>query len=228
MKKIIAVNGSPRQNGSTALVLQSALDGASSAGAETELIHLGDLPLYHGCKSCFSCKVKGGEHYGKCVLQDSLTPVLEKLLACDGILFGTPIYFGGETGLFRNLIERLFFAHFRYDEKHSSLIQKKFPVAFVYTMNVTEEQMEQIRYPERLKMLRAFGGHLFGNEVAEALYVCDTFQFSDYSLYDAELFDAEHKAQVRREQFPEDLRKAFDLGRRIACASGSETGESGS
>lgn len=212
MNKICAVNASPRKEDSTSLVLQSALQGAASAGAQTELIHLTDLS-YSGCKSCFSCKRKGGPSYGKCVLQDDLTPVLEKLLSSDGILFGTPIYFGGESGLFRNLIERLFFSNFRYDEKHSSLVKKKFPVAFVYTMNVTPSQMEEVRYPERLKMLRAFGGHLFGNEVAPALYVCDTFQFSDYSLYDAELFDAEHKAQVRREVFPEDCRKAFELGR---------------
>lgn len=218
MKKILAVNGSPRKDGSTALVLQSALDGAASEGAQTELIHLGDLS-YSGCRSCFACKLKGGSSYGKCVLQDDLTPVLEKVLSSDGVFFGTPIYFGGESGLFRNFVERLFFSNFRYDKEHSSLVKKKFPVAFIYTMNVPQSQMDEVRYPERLKMLRAFGGHLFGNEVAQALYVCDTFQFSDYSLYDAELFDASHKAQVRRDVFPEDCRKSFEMGR---CFAGAE------
>ena len=215
MKKIYAVNGSPRKDGNTAQILEEALKGAASAGAETELIHLIDWD-FSGCRSCFACKKKGGSSYGKCALKDDLSGVLEKVLAGDGLLLGTPVYFGGETGIFRNFIERLFFANFRYDQAHSSIAPKKFPVAFVYTMNVTREQMEEIRYPERLKMLRAFGGHLFGEEVAEALYVCDTFQFDDYARFDAELFDPEHKALVRREQFPEDCRKAFQLGKRMA------------
>lgn len=214
MKKIYAVNGSPRKDGNTAQILQSALQGAASGGAETELVHLIDLN-YAGCLSCFACKRKNGPSYGKCALKDDLSVVLEKVLSCDGLLLGTPIYFGGETGIFRNFVERLFFSNFRYDQAHSSLAPKKFPVAFVYTMNVPMTQMEEIRYPERLKMLRAFGGHLFGNEVAEALYVCDTFQFDDYSRFDAELFDAEHKARVRREQFPADLQRAFELGKRM-------------
>ena len=96
MKKIIAVNGSPRKKGNTAEVLTHALKGAQDAGAETELIHLADLD-FSGCKSCFACKLKGGKSYGKCALNDDLTPVLEKILACDGLLVGSPIYFGGET-----------------------------------------------------------------------------------------------------------------------------------
>ncbi len=218
MKKIYAVNGSPRRNGNTAEVLRHALRGAGDAGAETGLIELGEL-AFSGCLSCFGCKLKGGTSYGKCALRDDLTPVLEKLLESDGIVFGTPIYFGGETGLFRNFIERLFFAPLRYDAEHSSLTPKKFPVAFVYTMNVTPEQMEQIRYADRLRMLQAFAGRLFGGKTPEILYVCDTFQFSDYAKYDAPLFDIAHKAQVRRDQFPADCQKAFELGRRLASGA---------
>jgi Multimeric flavodoxin WrbA len=53
--KIIAFNGSPRKKWNTATLLQKALDGAASKGAETELIHLYDLN-YKGCISCFACK----------------------------------------------------------------------------------------------------------------------------------------------------------------------------
>ena len=114
MKKIIAINGSPRKKGNTAEVLTFALKGAQDAGAETELIHLADLN-FSGCKSCFACKLKGGRSYGKCALNDDLTPILEKILASDGLLVGSPVYFGGETGLCRNFIERLFFPVLRYD-----------------------------------------------------------------------------------------------------------------
>ena len=118
-KKIYAVNGSPRKSGNTAVLLQKALDGAAAQGAETRLIHLTDL-AYSGCKSCFGCKLKGGVSYGKCALRDELSPILAELREADGILFGTPIYFGSESGLFRNFIERLYFPVFRYDKAYTA------------------------------------------------------------------------------------------------------------
>ena len=59
--KTILLNGSPRKNWNTALMLKVARKGAESAGAETEYIDLFDL-TYTGCRSCMACKRKGGEH----------------------------------------------------------------------------------------------------------------------------------------------------------------------
>jgi len=53
----IAMNGSPRKKWNTATLLEKALEGAASQGAETELVHLYDLN-YKGCISCFACKLK--------------------------------------------------------------------------------------------------------------------------------------------------------------------------
>jgi multimeric flavodoxin WrbA len=58
--KIIAINGSPRKDWNIATLLNEALEGAASQGAENELIHLYDLN-YKGCISCFACKTKGGK-----------------------------------------------------------------------------------------------------------------------------------------------------------------------
>ena len=52
--KAIAINGSPRKKWNTAILLENALKGAESEGAETEIINLYDLD-YKGCKSCFAC-----------------------------------------------------------------------------------------------------------------------------------------------------------------------------
>jgi multimeric flavodoxin WrbA len=93
--KIYAINGSPRKKWNTALLLEHALAGAASQGAETELIHLYDL-TYKGCTSCFSCKLKGGKSYGRCAMNDGLTPVLEKLAEADAFILGSPIYFDPE------------------------------------------------------------------------------------------------------------------------------------
>ncbi|HEX7468762.1 MAG TPA: flavodoxin family protein [Methanobacterium sp.] len=65
--KVIAVNGSPRKKFNTAKLLENALEGAVSEGAETELFNLYDLN-YKGCKSCFACKIKGGRSYGRVLL----------------------------------------------------------------------------------------------------------------------------------------------------------------
>ncbi len=56
--------------------------------------------------------------------------------------------------------------------------------------------------------------HVFG--YAETLYAFDTYQFIDYSKYDCDLFDEAHKAKVRDEQFPKDMAKAYDMGKRLA------------
>jgi len=58
--KVMAINGSPRKEWNTATLLENALEGAASQGAETELVHLYDLN-FKGCKSCFECKTRGGE-----------------------------------------------------------------------------------------------------------------------------------------------------------------------
>ena len=55
--KVLGFNGSPRKNWNTAMLLEKALEGAASEGAETELIHLYELN-YKGCISCFACKTR--------------------------------------------------------------------------------------------------------------------------------------------------------------------------
>ena len=108
--KIIAINGSPRKKWNTATLLEKALEGAASLGAETEFVHLYDL-VFKGCTSCFSCKLKGGTSYGKCAMNDGLTPVLEKLATADAFILGSPVYFGTVTGEMRSFMERLLFQY---------------------------------------------------------------------------------------------------------------------
>lgn len=76
--KVIAISGTPRKGWNTSMLLDKLLEGARSKGAETEIINLHDLD-YKGCKSCFACKTIGGKSYGKCIMKDGLTRVLEKI-----------------------------------------------------------------------------------------------------------------------------------------------------
>ncbi|MEY7999916.1 flavodoxin family protein [Clostridium sp. Mt-5] len=211
--KILAINGSPRKNKNTATLLNKALEGAKLHGAETKLIHLYDYN-YKGCVSCFGCKVKNGKSYGRCSFSDDLTPVLEKAKKADAIILGSPIYLQGVTGVMKSFLERLIFPYLKYDKNHSSIFGKKIPTGFIYTMNVTNEQMKKFRYKENLRFMEEDMKRIFGT--FESLAVNDTYQFDDYSKYIATAFDEKKKARVRREQFPIDCQKAFDMGVRFA------------
>lgn len=213
IKKVIAINGSPRKNRNTGILLQKALEGAESRGAETELIHLYDLD-YKGCISCFACKLKGGKSYGKCAYRDGLTNVLQQIEQADAVILGSPIYFGTVTGQMHSFLERLRFPYTPYTEGYKSIFGRKIPTGFIYTMNVTAEQMKESGYEEGLRFAESSLERAFG--YFESLAVYDTYQFDDYSKYVVTVFDMEKKARVREEQFPGDCQKAFEMGRRFA------------
>ncbi|WP_371366444.1 hypothetical protein SRRS_08020 [Sporomusa rhizae] len=211
--KVVAINGSPRKNWNTATLLNKTLDGAASQGAETELIHLYDLN-YKGCISCFSCKLKDGKSYGKCAFKDGLTPVLEKIENSDALILGSPIYFHNITAAMRALIERMGFQYLQYDAGYSSCFQRKIPVGFIYTMNVTEAAMKEMGYDQTLKSAEMAIGRALGS--SESLFVTDTYQFSDYSKYVVTMFNGDDKAKRRQEEFPNDCKRAFEMGVRFA------------
>jgi multimeric flavodoxin WrbA len=158
--KVMAINGSPRKKWNTAILLESALTGAASRGAETELVHLYDLK-FRGCISCFACKLRGGSSYGKCAMRDELTPVLDALDAADGMILGSPIYFGTVTGEMRSFMERLLFQYLVYNMPPSSLFGRKMQTAFIYTMNMPEKMLETYQYDVHLRQNEGrFGPHV--------------------------------------------------------------------
>lgn len=213
--KVIAFNGSPRKKWNTATLLKKVLEGAKSQGAETELIHLYELN-YKGCVSCFSCKTKGGKSYGRCAVKDDLTDIFKKIEGSYAIILGSPIYFGTVTGEMRSFMERLMFPYLTYTAPIESLFPKQIKTGFIYTMNVTEEQMKEYQYTGHIDINQRTLKSLFGS--AEALFSFDTYQFNDYSKVLATCFDAKHKAKRRKEIFPEDLKKAYQMGVRFASA----------
>ena len=211
--KVIAVNGSPRKKWNTATLLNKALEGAASQGAETELVNLYELN-YKGCISCFSCKLKDGKSYGRCAAKDDLTPVLEKISSVDALILGSPIYFHEVTGAMRSFIERLLFPNTVYDENHSTLFTRKIHTGMIYTMNVSDDLLQERGYLQRFSAYESLMKRFFGE--SELLLVTDTYQFDDYSKYVSSLFDADKKARRREEEFPKDCQKAYDMGVRFA------------
>lgn len=214
--KIIAINGSPRKNGNTVTILKNVLNGAASSGAETEFVHLYDLN-FKGCISCFSCKLKEGKSYGRCAVNDDLKPVLKKIEEADAIILGSPIYIGSVTGAMRSLLERMLFQYLVYDKNNTSLFKKKVMVGMVYTMGAPEIAFKNMELDKRFKSTEMFVKHIFGQ--AESLFICDTYQFDDYSKYESSAFDLEEKTRVRDEIFPIECKKAFEMGVRFADKS---------
>lgn len=210
--KIITINGSPRKNWTTGTLLKSALEGAQSEGAQTEIINLYDLS-YKGCISCFACKLAGGKSYGKCALQDDLTPVFEKIKQADALVLGSPVYLSNVTGVLRSFLERLIFQYLVYSKTKDSLLGKIIPSAFIYTMNVDEQTAHMLGYDKHFKNTENSMSVIFGP--TQSLYVADKKQFNDYSKYINHLFDPEKKAQRHEEVFPQDCKKAFELGKKL-------------
>lgn len=211
--KIIAFNGSPRKDWNTAILLNKALEGAASQGAENELIHLYDLK-YKGCISCFSCKKKDSKSYGKCAMNDDLTSILKNVEKADAIILGSPIYLATATGEMRSFMERLLFPYLVYDENRSTLFKKKIATGFIYTMGMTMDGMKERGYDQQFKATEMYLERIFG--ASEYLAVTDTYQFDDYSKYVSTSFNPAEKARRRNEEFPKDCQKAFDMGVRFA------------
>ena len=207
--KVIAFNGSPRKKWNTAMLLEKALEGASSQGAKTELIHLYDLN-YKGCISCYACKMKNGKSYGKCAVKDDLTPILKKVLDAGSLILGSPIYLGTATGQMRSFMERLIFPFLPYTDPPESIFPEKIKTGFIYTLGATEKMAKERGYNHHIKLNEMILSMIFGSSKSLCSY--DTYQFADYSKVFAPRFDPEKKAQRRKEIFPLDCAKAFKMG----------------
>lgn len=212
----IFINGSPRKNWNTHKLLIAAAEGAQEAGATTEIIHLDDL-TFKGCTSCFACKLKGNKTNGICAMRDDLRPVLEKCMEADALVVGSPIYLGATAAAVRAFHERLLFPVLRYkwgdDGKIGRTLPKEKRTAMILTGNISEDMLEQYHYDIHFGDMAQTMGNLLGS--CELMFVCDTYQFDDYSKYDIHIFDPVKKAEHRDKQFPVDLQKARELGKRL-------------
>lgn len=216
MKKIIAINGSPRKNWNTAILIQSALEGAKANGAETELINLYDYE-FKGCVSCLVCKRKDSTTNGLCAYKDALTSILEKCKAADAVILGSPIYFGDVTSMTRSFLERFIFPSLCYqvDSTTGALktLATKKPIGFIYTMNATKDWCDTA-YAGMCNQIEGSLAAIYGYAV-KSLKVYNTCQVKNYADYNMDYFSETDKHQYRDEHFEKDKQLAFELGKTI-------------
>ena len=101
--KVVAFNGSARKQGNTAFLLRTVRDVLEEAGIETETVALADKSL-HGCTACMQCFENKNQHCA--VTDDDLNECIDKMLAAEGILFGSPTYFANVSTEIKALIDR--------------------------------------------------------------------------------------------------------------------------
>lgn len=109
--KVIAINGSPKKDGNTAMVLKLMLDELAKEGVETEILRVGDRPV-QGCTACGYCK---RTENSRCTFNsDSVNEAALKISEADGIILCAPTYYGSIPGSMKSFLDRLFYSGGRF------------------------------------------------------------------------------------------------------------------
>lgn len=106
MKKILAINGSYREGGITDQTLEKFVVESEQHNAEIEVVHLRDYPIEF-CRNCRACCQVPGENPGKCVIEDSMIALIEKIERAEGYILASPTNFYSVTALYKRFLERL-------------------------------------------------------------------------------------------------------------------------
>ena len=212
MKKIMIIDGGPRKGMNTAQMIEAFIEGAKSASDDIEVKHvrLYDLEPYRGCMSCMACKVKG-KTSRVCKFRDPLLPVLQEASEAGGLVLASPIYMADRTAVLQAFVERIVFPWLRYADGSIKAV-KKMPVAFIYTMNATEEQAPIIH--KQLDIAEQMFGIALGE--CERIEAFNTYQMKNYERFDFADSTPAEKQAYKDAHWEQDLQKACEAGKRMA------------
>lgn len=204
--KTIVINAGPKRKGVNAQIMKSAKKGAESVGSEVEYVDLYKLDL-SGCRTCQICK--NDEDVCKCYWRDEISPLIERILDCDCLLVGTPIFFSSPSSHYMALLERLIYCIVSFKTRNK--FKGKVNVGLFYTINYPEDYFEKSVRPLLKKsegMLKMLHGEVeirsFGNI------------FRDDYKNASESLELEEKLRLKEEQLDADLDAAFDVAARLA------------
>jgi len=186
--QILAFNGSPRKKGNTSTIIRAILNGAESEGAQTVEVRLHDIDM-KGCQGCLACRQKPGV----CAQRDELSPHLESMKTCQGIVVGAPIYMYRICGQMKLFVDRCYSLYIsREDGGYDSAI----PSGKTHALVVSQGAPGPDQYQRSVRWLAGMTGSGFGmQEVGRIVH-------SDSNSSPAEKDDAL-------------LEEAFLIGRRL-------------
>lgn len=105
--KVLMINGSPRTNGNIAVAFEEMTGVFEKEGIEVELYQIGKKDI-RGCIACETCRKTG-----KCVFDDIVNELAVKFKEADGLVIGSPVYYGSANGTLMSALQRLFYStHF--------------------------------------------------------------------------------------------------------------------
>lgn len=117
MTRVLGIVGSPRRGGNTHVLVETILESAKAAGAVTDTLLLGDVTIQEctGCHVCWQGK--------DCPRPDDMRDIYPRIIKADVLVFGTPVYWYGPTGLMKLLIDR--FVYFNCPENRARIRNKR-------------------------------------------------------------------------------------------------------
>ena len=117
--KVLIINGSPRREGNSKVVIDEAVKVFAAEGIETEVVSIGNEDI-RGCRACGACG-----KIGKCVIDDIVNETAAKFEKSDGLLVVSPVYYGSPNGNVISFLDRLFY---------STSFSKEMKVGAAYTI----------------------------------------------------------------------------------------------
>lgn len=160
-KKVLVLSASPRRGGNSDILCDQFISGAKESGNETEKIFLGDLEINY-CDACDNCL----ENNGKCVKDDDMDEVLDKMISADAIVLATPVYFYTMNGQMKTLIDRTYPRYTKITNKEIYLIAT--------AANPKKEAMERT-----MDGFRGFTSLLSGSEEKGIIYGTGAWKIGD-------------------------------------------------
>ncbi len=109
--KVLLINGSPHKNGTTFRALSEVASEINKNGIETEIITVGNERV-SGCMACGGCVKKG-----RCVYDDVVNVLIDKIRESDGVVIGTPVYYASPNGTLISILDRVFYARADFEYK---------------------------------------------------------------------------------------------------------------
>lgn len=140
--KVLGVIGSPRKEGNTASLVERALEGARSVGAETEVVYMGEMDI-NPCLGCDDCKKTG-----QCTQMDDMQGVYEAIERARGLVLGSPVYFDQVSAQTKVFIDRL------YCYVRTVFSGVNFPPDYKGVVAITYEAQHPTRYDYILEWMK--------------------------------------------------------------------------
>lgn len=153
MTRLLAVNGSYRENGAIDQAVEVAVQTATEAGVAIEVIRLRDFPIEF-CRNCRQCTQAPGEASGQCIQQDRVRELIEQLETADGYILASLTNFYSVTAVFKRFIERLIvYAYWPWGAHAPKLRKKTTKKAILIASSAVPGVMGRLFYA-MLKQLR--------------------------------------------------------------------------